>query len=349
MAQQIQYERGVFQTYRALTKISFGKAEMDVFKDDVIDYDGFTLRIAGKDVADPAVRGAINAGWLVPVADNVSQYMAKKSDIRLRPALNAGAKADLESSLVELQDEEREVGSLDASNAKRKAAAPGGAQQHRSVSAPVDDDSEMAELRRKNQIMQAQLDQLLRAQSAPASGAPKAFAGSQVIRDSDDYQDSSGQGAVPVATFKTAAVQNFVASADNISKMSQSLQADGRPLAVEPRKVASSVQLTRESATGDVMESREALDVADLLPDAAKGIPKGPSGVVNTEGEDKYPATVVFLKDGKGNQFPWDKAHHWKVRIKTALTKYGEDMVALKAIIAVEDAGVVKELSKAVA
>jgi hypothetical protein len=341
--QQIQYERGVFRTYRALTKVAFGKAEADVFKDDTIDYDGYTLRIAGKEVPDPAVRGAINAGWLVPVEDNVSQYLAKKSDIRLRPALNAGAKADLESSLVELQDEEREVGSVDDSNAKRKGAIA--ATQQR-VAAPADDGSELAALRRQNQEMQAKLDRLTRAQE-PTGASPKAFMGGKVVSD-EDYQDSSGQGAVPVATFKTAAVQNFVTSEDNLRKMSQNLQADGRPLAVEPRKVAASVRLTRESATGDVMESREALDVADLLPDAAKGIPKGPSGVVNTEGEDKYPSTTVFLKDGHGNQFPWDKSHHWKVRIKTALTKYGEDTVALKAIIAVEDAGVVKELRKAV-
>lgn len=345
---QIQYVKGQFHAYRALTKINFGKAGVDVYKDEIIEFDGTVVKIGGQDYVDPAVRGAINAGWFVPEADNISNYVAKKADIRLRPATNAGAKADLEIPVSELQDEEREVGSLESSKAKRLAAAT--PPQQRNPAAAPDPQAQIAALLKQVQELQAAV---AKQNAAPATSAGTAFKTDDYSDISDDYSDPSGQDAVPVSRIKTSAVQTFKAEDSSLSKVAQVLQADGKPLNVErlkvnPVRTAKSVRLSADSATGDVRESREALDVEDLLPDAIKGKPKGKSGVVNTEGEDKHPTTVVFVKASDGTQIPWDKANHWKVRIKTALSKYGNDAETLKAIIAVEDAGVRKELSKAI-
>lgn len=346
---QIQYVKGQFHAYRALIKINFGKAGVDVYKDEIIEFDGTVVKIGGQDYVDPAVRGAINAGWFVPEADNISNYVAKKADIRLRPATNAGAKADMEMPVSELQDEEREVGSLESSKAKRLAAAAP-PQQRTPASEAADPQAQIAALLKQVQELQAAV---AKQNAAPARSAVTVSKTDDYSDVSDDYSDPSGQGAVPVSRIKTSAVQTFKAEESSLSKVAQALQADGKPLNVErlkvnPVRTAKSVRLSAESASGDVLESREAYDVEDLLPDAIKGKPKGKSGVVNTEGDDKHSATVVFVKASDGTQIPWDKANHWKVRIKTALAKYGNDAETLKAIIAVEDAGVRKELSKAI-
>lgn len=347
---QIQYVKGQFHSYRALTKINFGKAGVDVYKDEIIEFDGTTVKIGGQDYVDSAVRGAISAGWFVPEADNISNYVAKKADIRLRPAGNAGAKADQDSVITEMTDEEREVGTLEATKAKRLAAAtPPQLRQPAADAAPAADPmAQIAALMAQVQALQAQLG----GQAATAAAAPPK-ASFNVATEDDDYTDTSGQGAVPVSRIKTAAVQNFKADENSIRQVEQALQADGKPLNVErlkvnPVRTAKSVRLSPDAATGDVLESREAYDVEDLLPNAVKGKPKGKTGIVNTEGEDNHPSTVVFVKASDGTQIPWDKSNHWKVRIKTALAKYSDDHATLKAIIAIEDAGVRKELSKVV-
>ena len=343
---QNQYVKGQFHAYRALTKINFGKAGVDVYKDETIEFDGTTVRIGGQDYLDPAVRGAINAGWFVPESDNISSYIAKKADIRLRPAQNAGAKADVEMSVSEQHDEEREVSSLDATKAKRLASA-NQPQQRNAPSADADAQAQIAALLQQVQALQAQVALQNKATSQPTVTKTDDYS------DVADYTDTSGQGAVPVSRIKTSAVQNFKADENTIRQAEQALQKDGTPLNVEhlkvnPVRTAKSVRLSADAATGDVQESREGYDLEDLLPDAIKGKPKGKVGVVNTEAEDKHPSTVVFVKASDGTQIPWDKSQHWKVRIKTAIAKYGNDHATLKAIIAVEDAGVRKELSKVV-
>lgn len=348
---QIQYVKGQFQVYRALTKINFGKAGVDVYKDETIEFDGTTVKIGGQDYMDPAVRGAINAGWFVPEADNISNYVAKKSDIRLRPATNANAKADQQATVTEMRDEEREVSTLESAKAKREAAATSPQQrkvQVAPVEAPANDPmAQIAALMQQVKLLQ---EQIAGKQAAP-EGAAKITPIDDYSDLAEDYTDTTGQGGVPVSRIKTPAVQSFKADDKTIQQAKKVLEADGKPLNVErlkvnPVRVAKSVRLTPETATGDVLESREGYELEDLLPNAIKGKPKGKPGVVNTEGDDKTPATVVFVKASDGSKIPWDKSQHWKVRIKTAISKYGSDHATLKAILEVEDAGVRKELAK---
>lgn len=333
-----QFQKGAFLPYRALTKIHFGKAGVDVFKDDVIEFDGFTVRISGQDYVDPAVRGAISAGWFVPEADNVSQYIAKRADIKLRPSLNAGGKADQDLAFSEMADEEREVSTLDAAKAKRTAAAASPQQRTATAQEPEIQQDQIAVLQAQIASLQAQL---------AGKRAEPAFS----VTKTDDYSDvsdTSGQDAVLVSRIKTPSIQNFKSDEATMSKAAQALQADGKPLNIERmnKKAAQNVRLSPESATGDVLEAREALDVEDLLPDAAKGKPKGKAGVVNTEGEDNAPATVVFITKSDGTKMPWDKGLHWRIRTRALLDNHVNDQRTLDAILAIEDKAVVKEFKR---
>lgn len=336
-----QFQKGAFQPYRALTKIHFGKAGVDVFKDDVIEFDGFTVRISGQDYVDPAVRGAISAGWFVPEADNVSQYIAKRADIKLRPSLNAGAKADQDLAVSEMADEEREVSTLDAAKAKRTAAATSPQQRTATAQEPEAQQDQIAALQAQIAALQAQL---AGKQAAPAVSVTKA----DDYSDVSTYSDTSGQDAVPVSRIKTPSIQNFKTDEATMSKAAQALQADGKPLNIEHlnKKASKNVRLSPDSATGDVLEAREALDVEDLLPDAAKGKPKGKVGIVNTEGEDNAPATVVFITKSDGTKMPWDKGLHWRIRTRSLLDNHLNDKATLDAILAIEDKAVVKEFKR---
>jgi len=339
------FAKGQFQSYRALTKIHFGSVPLDVQKDDIVEFDGTTVRIAGSDHVIPAMKGAIKTGWFVPEADNISQYIAKRADIKLRPALQAGEKPLQDSVVTEMTDEEREVGSLESTKAKRMAAADP-TQRHTPVASGDDPASQIAALLAQVQALQAQL--------ATKVATPAPVVVSKVesdLSDSDlNYSDTSGQGAVPVSRIKSSAVQTFKADDQSIRQVEQALQVDGKPLnverlAVNPVRVAKSVRLSPDSATGDVLESREGYELEDVLPGAIKGKPKGKPGVVNTEGTDNSPQVVVFVNAPDGSKHPWDKSQHWRVRVKTLLDKYtDEDLI--KAILAVEDAGVVREYER---
>lgn len=354
-----QYVRGEFQRFRALTKISIGKAQTDVYKDEIIEFDGTTVRIAGDSHVDSAIRGAIAAGWFVPEEDNISQYVAKRADIKLRPALNAGGKPTEDSVVTELTDEEREVSTLAGSNARRMAAAD--PQNQRKAAGSDDKDAEIARLKamlagpvaKPVDPRDAEIAKLKAQLAAKQGGSSSAvtITVTDDYSDVSDYTDESGQGGVPVSRIKSAAVTSFKADESSISAAARKLQTDGQPLNVErlrvdPTRVAKSVRLSADSASGDVQESREALDVEDLLPDAIKGKPKTKTGVINTEGEDNAPATVVFVTASNGTKIPWDKANHWRVRVKTLLDKYGNDPDTVKAILAVEDKGVVSEYER---
>lgn len=355
-----QYVRGEFQRFRALTKISIGKAQTDVYKDEIIEFDGTTVKIAGDSHVDSAIRGAIAAGWFVPEDDNISQYVAKRADIKLRPALNAGGKPTEESVVTELTDEEREVSTLAGSNARRMAAAD--PQQNRRTAASDDKDAEIARLKamlagpaaKPVDPRDAEIAKLKAQLAAKQGGSTATVTVTDDYSDLSDYTDESGQGGVPVSRIKSAAVTSFKADESSISAAARKLQTDGQPLNVErlrvdPTRVAKSVRLSAESASGDVRESREALDVEDLLPDAIKGKPKTKTGVINTEGEDNASATLVFVTSSKGTKIPWDKANHWRVRVKTLLDKYGNDPDTVKAILAIEDKGVISEYERMVA
>lgn len=334
-----EFVKGQFKPYRALTKIHLGKAGTDVYKDDIIEFDGTTVKIAGSEFVDPGVRGGIKAGWFVPEADNISKYIAQRADIKLRPANAADRNATESVAFSELADEERVVGSLQQTADKRAATLPPQARQ----AAADDPQAQIAALLAQVQALQSQLQK----SEAPAVTVTK-FSDENLL---SGFDDTSGQDAVPVSRIKTAAVQTFKADESSMSKAAQALQADGKPLNVEhlkvnPIRTAKSIRLSADSATGDVLESREALEIEDLLPDAVKGKPKGKSGVVNTEGEDKAPAAVVFITAPDGTKVAWNKGDHWRSRVKLATAKYGKDVEMLKAIAAVEDSGVRKELQK---
>lgn len=106
------FQKGVFQTFRATTKIHLGKFEKDIYEDDIVEFDGQTLRYAGEDFALSSMKAAVKLGWLVAESDNVSNYIPQSADIKIRPAQSASQDRGTAMKVEAVADEERVVGTV---------------------------------------------------------------------------------------------------------------------------------------------------------------------------------------------------------------------------------------------
>jgi len=106
------FQRGVFHTFRATTKIHLGKFEKDIYEDDIVEYDGQTLKFSGEELSISSLKAAVKLGWFVVESDNVSNYVPKSADIKIRPAQSASSTRGEAMSVSAVADEERVVGTV---------------------------------------------------------------------------------------------------------------------------------------------------------------------------------------------------------------------------------------------
>lgn len=81
-----QFKRGTFAEYRATEKIHLGKHGVDIMRDDIVEYDGITLKMGPDEFNTTLLRKAINKGWLVPATDTESVYVPQPSGVTVGPA-----------------------------------------------------------------------------------------------------------------------------------------------------------------------------------------------------------------------------------------------------------------------
>lgn len=112
MSTDFQFKRGEFHTFRATTKIHLGKFERDIYQDDLVEYDGQTLRYGGEDLSISSLRAAIKLGWFVVESDNVSNYIPQSAEIKIRPAQSANQQRGAAMKVESVADEERVVGTV---------------------------------------------------------------------------------------------------------------------------------------------------------------------------------------------------------------------------------------------
>lgn len=108
----VQFTRGNFVTYRATTKIHLGKFEKDIYQDDIVEYDGQTLKYGGEEFSISSLKAAVKLGWFVVENDNVSNYIPQSADIKIRPATSASSTRGEAMAVEKVQDEERVVGTV---------------------------------------------------------------------------------------------------------------------------------------------------------------------------------------------------------------------------------------------
>ena len=86
MSDKIKFVKGEFQLFRVTTQVHLGRLERYLEKDDVIEFDGHSLKFEGAEHSLPQLRGAVLSGWLVHASDTTTVYKAKSANIKIRPA-----------------------------------------------------------------------------------------------------------------------------------------------------------------------------------------------------------------------------------------------------------------------
>lgn len=128
----MQFTKGNFVSLRATTKIHLGQIGEDVLEDDIVEFDGQTLKLGGHEHQLSALKGAIKAGWFVIASDTKSKYTPKPAGVRIKTSLTQEEDSDrTEMTVQTINDEERVVGEI--KSATKTSNAPVEAQEAVSV------------------------------------------------------------------------------------------------------------------------------------------------------------------------------------------------------------------------
>ena len=128
---------GEFKRYRATTRIHIGQIGKDVYKDDILEFDGTTLRYGGEEYAAPTIRAAIRVGWLVDAEDTKAEYVPQPAGVEVHPPQNYEGEAEAMSTETVTTSDEDVVGSLgDYQDRRTEASDP---QRRRAAAIPGDE------------------------------------------------------------------------------------------------------------------------------------------------------------------------------------------------------------------
>jgi len=104
------YNKGDFQSYRAITKIHLGALSDNLHEGEEVEYDGFVMKRGGDEHALHTLRAAIKVGWLVPVAAPSTTYVPQPAGVKVHKA--DGMSNDEVLDLDTVFDEDVNVGTL---------------------------------------------------------------------------------------------------------------------------------------------------------------------------------------------------------------------------------------------
>ena len=330
----MEFEQGTFQKFRMTSKLHLGSVQVDLPEGAVVLFDGQTLKWGEQSYNVPAVRGAVVAGWLVPIEDNVSRYIPKPAGVRVRPATDVDGK-ERESMVIETSSDEAEVvgNYKDTMDKRREDARNAAASSSEFKATIIPSDTVTEEIEFKPVVKPQVLP--VTPPDAPLGGKKYAVeadyssdhevsrkgagtSGFSKVVQSDE--DGSSEG-VPVARFSTPAVQKTVLS--------------------DPGKVASEISRLENSRPAKVQKI--ATTVAPKPAAAPKPRPSAITGCVAGDTVEELMPDVAATKPiaKKASSFEWDMSGHWATRAKKALT-FADKPEILRAILAVEIPSVVK-------
>lgn len=349
----MEFKTGHFMKLRVTNKIHLGQIPMDLPGDVIIEFDGSTLRWGGKDYNVPGLVGGYRLGWLVEESDNVSQYIPQPAGVQVHSATSSGSNRQEAMNVERASEDEQEVGTLAGSNARRKAAnsvpmsAEGKAPKPatRPVSRPspvVPTPSKTAPVTKtasKPQQSTVKKAMVTEAEPAPieidfkVGNKKKAPISMQVF-------DDQNEGAVAVAKLRPASSKTVLVSAETSSSVDveinklTSVQGNSPPriekfaVVQEDQEGVSISKKFANGASGDVDKTLSGDELEEILPDAAvSGMPK--TGMVTGD-----------------SGFQWDKSGKWQDRVKKAVKSYGKDQDALRQIMELETAQVIKGIKQ---
>lgn len=314
------FTRGQPTPYRATTRIHLGEHEVDIYKDDVVLFDGQTLTIGQDKYSAPKLRAAITQlGWLVPADDLDSEYRPMAAGIRVSPAKEADKSKDIEMGYS--ADEEAVVGS------------------RRTANVGMRDGREVPEAQENRRSMRVERENL-NEDAVPVSrlSSPKktttvanADAALRATKSIDDGR--SIQRAKPVDRIPNDELDNLLDDTVSTPRQPAGVAGEGNNphMTPEERRAARLASLRAQvaEAEAEVAADEEASDVDEV---------DTPSDTALAEA--KLAGIKAVLPD-----FDWDLNEHWRKRVSKAVEQ-ADNTAYFNAIMAVETDTVKKHIKK---
>ena len=383
-----QFSKGDFQAFKALTKVHLGSIGENLESGEVVLFDGSVLRRGSQDHPFPALRGAIKVGWLVPDTDTKSVYAPKAADIQIGDAVSKGEKRDMRPSKVTVAVDEQNVGDLQqvrGSDAPATHQAKNAGQTNQPASdgvviaklktpaksGPVeigtDDRRVVTELDNKSRIAMEKIPVAVAANElvelfddAVESGKPAPGVAGEGRGDESEARakfaaGSSATGGQEDGVVVKPAVSATVPSAKILGlPVNANLVPDAKPVTrKELDQVVFSVEVLGsklDRILSHIESLNKKLKPVREVEEVAKVVTHTP--VINIKAEESNVDDLVEAQAAEFNESDWDMSGHWRVRIKTAVDRFGGDADVIARIKAIEiDAvrnGIDKELAKRV-
>jgi len=331
------FQAGSFQKFKAITKLHLGGTNppMDIMPGTVVEYDGSSTRISGQTHNVASIAGAIRVGWLIPVNDPMTSYVPQPAGVQVRPATTPSQERGDAMVIEQAVDDERHVGSLSESNARRA-----GIHKNQFVHRHA---SEVPDVRtsdfRKPQVRQEE----------PPVEISYPLGQSGQDKSSDDSSYSEGaKRSLRFGPAKMGAVD--ISDSSAVSSQLRALNPLTGKEAPTPKKGITSrtnedavggIPISRNhsnGATGDVAVATAGDDLEDILKDALSTGKPSPGPLMSSDDSVDHVTKPAYAP----KPIEWDKSIKWRVRVKTALDRYSDDPDALRYILSVEDPAVVK-------
>ena len=328
----MEFVRGTFQTFESQTTVHLGRLERNLSKGDLVEFDGYTLKFAGKETVMPELKAGIKRGWLKHTTSSASSEPVEV-------VVEAPAPPKKEMKIETVYDEERAVAEIKPTKKQEKKKFP--------------------------VVVESQDDDMITVSKVQSkSGASVTSASS--AETSGGIAESQGAESVGKIKIKTASKQKTVISdgsqaSSEISRL-ENLSRDAVKSETQDEEVSVAEIATEiNDQIEEVVE--EELDLTDLLDEEEETEP-APSladeqaveaaqilAAVDGEVQPTQGAVTVGKDTSKVKSLPvgidWDMAPHWTKRASLAVELYRDHPEILEAIIAVESKGVIKAINKA--
>jgi hypothetical protein len=338
-----------FRSYRAIYKIHVGGLERDILKDEVVHFDGTSMKVGDKSVEAPTLTAAIKVGWLVPLDQaGTTEYKPAPASVQMHKAASTTPdRKPIEKVVV--HDEERDVGHLSRIRGEKAPdthTAKNAGMTHKTANenGPAGTESDgvvigrlktptnfgKLEVGKDDQRVLRDLDPLTgrKLETLVVRTATGDVKEPRIGDTLDDLLPDAASSSVPEpgTTDPDTRARNYRDTDARAKTAVGSSSVGGMDDGVVIGKVGAVKAVVAEAPAP---EKQEEATVVDEVP---------PEAIVQA----KIEMIQQFVPG-----FSWDMKENWMVRAKTALDKYKGNMPVLNAILSIETPPVRKRIMKA--
>ena len=310
------FEKGDFKPYTAITKIHLGALETDIQEGETVLFDGTTMKRGSDEEEITTLRAAIKVGWLVPEESEVGAYIPQPADIKIHEAAPKDSKIREARAPLTIQDEERDVGTV-ASRVSQ--GAPTGA-----IEKDADDSQVVGRMKNSAKSTPIRIDGEDRKVVKTLDNDARPIVEPKRVATGDVDEALAGEELV-----------DLLPDAANADVPKKGVSGEGRGDESELR--AQAVTARGSSRVGGAEDGEV---VGSVSKTTAAATP--PAGDLSPEIIEAKLEVVRQFVPG----FDWDMNKQWAKRAKLAVSKYGDNLPVINAILSIETEAVRKDIMK---